>query len=35
MKLREITISNYLSLREVTLSFGDLTILVGRMDLGK
>jgi AAA15 family ATPase/GTPase len=35
MKLREITISNYLSLKEVMLSFGDLTILVGKNGSGK
>jgi predicted ATPase len=35
MKLREITISNYLSLKEVMLSFGDLTVLVGKNGSGK
>jgi hypothetical protein len=35
MKLRKITISNYLCLKDVTLSFGDLTILVGKNGSGK
>jgi AAA15 family ATPase/GTPase len=35
MKLRKVTINNYLSLKNVTLSFGDLTILVGRNGSGK
>jgi DNA repair exonuclease SbcCD ATPase subunit len=35
MKLRKVTINNYLSLKNVTPSFGDLTILVGRNGSGK
>jgi len=35
MKLRKVTINNYLSLRDVTLSFGDLTVLVGKNGSGK
>jgi predicted ATPase len=35
MKLRKVTINNYLCLKDVTLSFGDLTILVGKNGSGK
>ncbi|MEM0174116.1 MAG: AAA family ATPase [Sulfolobaceae archaeon] len=35
MKLKKVTIENYLSLMEVTLSFNDLTIFVGRNGSGK
>jgi energy-coupling factor transporter ATP-binding protein EcfA2 len=35
MKLRKVTINHYLSLKDVTLSFDDLTILVGKNGSGK
>jgi energy-coupling factor transporter ATP-binding protein EcfA2 len=35
MKLRKVTTNNYLCLNNVTLSFGDLTILVGKNGSGK
>lgn len=35
MKLRKVTINNYLSLKEVTLSFDDLTVFVGKNGSGK
>jgi predicted ATP-dependent endonuclease of OLD family len=35
MKLRKVTINNYLCLKSITLSFGDLTILVGKNGSGK
>jgi len=35
MKLRKVTINNYLSLKDVTLTFGDMTILVGKNGSGK
>jgi len=35
MKLRKVTINHYLSLKDVTLSFGDLTVLVGKNGSGK
>jgi predicted ATPase len=35
MKLRKVTINKYLCLKDVTLSFGDLTILVGKNGSGK
>jgi AAA15 family ATPase/GTPase len=35
MKLRKVSINNYLSLKDVTLSFGDMTILVGKNGSGK
>ncbi|MBO3842196.1 MAG: AAA family ATPase [Candidatus Brockarchaeota archaeon] len=35
MKLREVTINNYLSLKEVTLRFSDLTVLIGKNGSGK
>jgi predicted ATPase len=35
MKLRKVTINNYLSLKDVTLSFSDIAILVGKMGLEK
>ena len=35
MRIKEVTIENYLSLKKVTLSFGNLTVLVGKNGSGK
>jgi len=35
MKLGKVTINHYMCLKDVTLSFGDLTILVGKNGSGK
>jgi predicted ATPase len=35
MKLRKVIINNYMSLKNVELSFGDLTVLVGKNGSGK